>query len=298
MKSKILVFGSSGFIGSNTIKQLVSDGHSVVGCDIVEPTRFSDYCYEHVCVTDYTSVQSIINSTRPDFIYNFSAIIRTEECRLHSLRANEVNIRGMYNILEACKHVPRLQRLFFPSTVHVYTDTNNLCTEDSVPHVSDPLHLYPASKLICEQLVRSYNLLYGIPYTIFRYGIAYGPGGHHDAVTNIFISKVLNNEPVEIYGNNRRSFMHVLDHVAANIASMSEAVKNMTINLEGPTNVTMKELLNIITSIVGKRAIIEEKPARVCDYIGCQVSSKIARDLIMWSPKISLSEGIKSIIYE
>ncbi|MBP02200.1 MAG: hypothetical protein CMM25_05285 [Rhodospirillaceae bacterium] len=295
--SKILIFGSSGFIGSNTARQLLQDGYEVLGCDIVEPTRCTEFMHETVDVTKYTDVQSVVSKYKPDYIYNFSAIIRTEECRLHSLRANDVNIKGMYNILESCKHIPRLQRIFFPSTVHIYTDTDKICAENSTPHVNDPLHLYPASKLICEQLTRSYSLLYGIPYTIFRYGIAYGVGGHHDAVTNIFINKVLNHEPVEIYGNNRRSFMYVSDHVAANIACITPSAKNKTINLEGPTNVTMKELLEIIMSIIGTKVNIIEKPARVCDYIGCRVSSKAAKDLIDWSPKISLTDGIKNILY-
>ena len=295
--SKVLVFGSSGFIGSSTACELLSKGYDVLGCDIEEPTRCTDFNHKTIDVTNYTSVQSIVNKFQPDYIYNFSAIIRTEECRLNSLRANDVNIKGMYNILESCKFVPRLQRLFFPSTVHVYTDTTTTCVEKTTPHMNDPLHLYPASKLICEQLVRSYNLLYGIPYTIFRYGIAYGIGGHHDAVTSVFISKVLNGDSVEIHGNNRRSFMYVTDHVAANIACINESAKNTTINLEGPTNVTMRELLELIMSITEKKVDVIQKEGRVCDYIGCSVSNEHARNTIGWRPRVSLADGIKKMLY-
>lgn len=296
MKSKILVFGSSGFIGSNTIRELIRDGHEVIGCDIRHPTRCNQYTHERVDITRFHEVENIINKFRPDYIYNFAAIIRSEECRLNSLNSNDVNIRGLYNILDACKTQKQLKRLFFPSTVHVYNDTKLILDESLAPHSMQPLHIYPASKLIAEQLIRSYNLLYNIPYTIFRYGIAYGSDGHPDSVTNILVEKVLSGESVSLFGNNRRAFLHVTDHVRANIMSMKESAENKTINFEGPENVTMRELLDIIMSVANKSVSVDIQPARQEDYVGCMVSNKFAKECIGWQPLVDLQTGLRMLI--
>jgi len=296
MKSKILIFGASGFIGSNTIRQLVQDGHMVLGCDMCEPYRFCDYEHNTLNITNYNMVERVINNFKPDYIYNFAAIIRSEECRLNSLKSNDTNIKGLYNILDACKAQTQLKRLFFPSTVHVYNDTKLELDESLAPHSMLPLHIYPAGKLIAEQLIRSYNLLYGIPYTIFRYGIAYGNDGHHDSVTNILVDKVIRGETVSLYGNNRRAFLHVSDHVRANIMSMSENAINKTINFEGPTNVTMKELLDIIINLTGKRVSIDIQPSRQEDYVGCVVSNGFAKECIGWEPLVDLQTGMQILI--
>ena len=296
MKSKILVFGASGFIGSNTIRELIRECHNVIGCDICHPTRCNQYTHERVDITRFREVENIINKFKPDYIYNFAAIIRSEECRLDSLRSNDVNIRGLYNILDACKSQEQLKRLFFPSTVHVYNDTKLILDESLAPHSMQPLHIYPASKLIAEQLIRSYNLLYNIPYTIFRYGIAYGSDGHPDSVTNILIDKVLSGDSVSLFGNNRRAFLHVTDHVRANIMSMKESAKNKTINFEGPENVTMGKLLDVIMSIANKRVSVDIQPARREDYVGCMVSNKFAKECIGWEPKVDLQTGLRMLI--
>ena len=296
MKCKVLVIGSSGFIGSNTARQLVDDGYDLLGCDLEPPTRECNYDHVDVDVTKHNEIEKIIHTYKPEYIYNFAAIIRSEDCRINSLESNDVNIKGVYNILDACKWQTQLKRLFFPSTVHVYNDTKLQLDESLAPHSMHPLHIYPAGKLIAEQMIRSYNLLYKIPYTIFRYGIAYGNDGHHDSVTNILVNKVIRGETISLFGNNRRAFLHVSDHVRANIMSMDLNALNKTINFEGPTNVTMKELLDIIMNITNKQVSIDIQPSRQEDYIGCNVSNKFAKECIGWEPQVELQTGLQMLI--
>ena len=296
MNNRIVVLGSSGFIGSNTTRQLIKEGFEVYGGDISKPCRFDEYNHTNIDITNFEQVRDFIIQTDPAYVYNFAAVIRSEECRLDSLKSNDVNIKGVYNVLEACKLCKNLKRLFFPSTVHVYNDTKLQLDESLAPHSMQPLHIYPAGKLIAEQLIRSYNLLYNIPYTIFRYGIAYGCDGHHDSVTNILVDKVLKGETISLFGNNRRAFLHVSDHVRANIMSMNTNATNKTINFEGPTNVTMKELLDIIMDITNKRVSVDIQPPRQEDYIGCRVSNAFAKECIGWVPEVKLSTGLQMLI--
>tara|TARA_Y100000361_G_scaffold9552_2_gene7693 strand:- start:4202 stop:5095 length:894 start_codon:yes stop_codon:yes gene_type:complete len=291
------VFGSSGFIGSNTIQGLIDQGHSVLGCDIKEPwkpERFSDHDFLKCDVTNYGELQSLMSDYRPHFVYNFSAVIRPVECELKSLNSCDVNIRGLYNMLECCKNRSELKRFIFPSTVHIY-QSDSLSEDDPVDLKSIP-HLYPATKLMGEQLIKSYNLLFGIPYTIFRYGVAYGIGGHDDGVVATFIENNLKSKTSTLRGNNKRSFLNIKDHVRANILALSNEAKNQTFNLDGGEKISMRDLVLMIEEISKNKSKIKVLPARKNDYEGVDVCNEKIKKKLGWEQSISLREGISELI--
>lgn len=297
MTTRVLVFGSSGFIGSNTIQGLISQGHDVLGCDIKEPwkaERFSDYDFLKCDITNYRELYNLMHDYKPHFVYNFSAIIRPTECELESLNSCDVNIKGLYNILECCKKNPELRRFIFPSTVHIYQSDS--LSEDDPLDLSGIPHLYPATKLMGEQLIKSYNLLFGIPYTIFRYGVAYGIGGHDDGVIATFIKNNLKSKTLILRGNNKRSFLNVKDHVRANILALSKEAKNQTFNLDGGEKINMRDLALMVEEISKNKSKIKTLSARKNDYEGVNVCNEKIKKKLGWEPSVSLRVGISELI--
>lgn len=295
--NKVLIFGSSGFIGSKTIEELSSKGFDVLGCDIREPwksDRFSAHDFLNCDITNHAEVMRVVKLFKPSFIYNFAAIIRPVDCELASLNSCDVNVKGLYNILECCKNLKGFERLFFPSTVHIYQ--SNSMNEDEQTSLKNVPHLYPSTKLVGEQIIKSYNLLFDIPYTIFRYGVAYGPGGHEDGVVMSFVRNILRSKKISLRGNNSRSFLNVRDHVRANILALSSEAKNQTFNLDGGEKIKMRDLISIIEEICGKKAELEILPVRQNDYKGVKVCNEKIKERLGWEPSITLRQGITELI--
>src|SRR5207302_11503585 len=101
-------------------------------------------------------------------------------------------------------------RVLYASTIWVYSDlTQRLVDEDTPLHL--PAHLYTATKLAGEMYCRSYSELYGLDYTILRFGIPYGPRSRAEAVIPRFIQRALEGEPLTIAGDGKasRRFVYV-----------------------------------------------------------------------------------------
>lgn len=288
---KVLVIGSSGFIGSNLCKRLITSGHEVYGCDIVRPKKSIQYNHMYCDITKYQDVKRIMSTLSPDYIYYLSALMRMSDFHPNVKPGWDVNVTGLVNVLECCKDITNLRRVVFSSTVHVYSACDeNVVDEQTLLHNQISLHPYALSKLTCENIIRSYHKMSGIPHTILRFGVVIGPGGHRDQVVHRFVELCNSMKTITIQGtgNISRCFVYIDDLVDC-------ACRVLYSNVDGvfncclPDTITIRELLDFI-NVEGTTVTYE--PERAGDF-SCPVAcNNKAENLLGWKPVNNIFDSI------
>ena len=152
------------------MEKLLEDGHQARVLDLNEPP-FDGPETISGSVTDLATVERAIEGC--DAVIHLAAAANVDEVERDPALAESVNVRGTLNVLEAARNA-RVKRVVYASTTWAYSDCRELeVNEDTVP--AAPSHLYTATKLAGEMYCRSYAELYGLEFTILRFGIPYGP---------------------------------------------------------------------------------------------------------------------------
>ena len=230
---KILVTGAAGFIGSNLVLKLLSNGQDVqiVGLDNMNDyydVRLKEYRLEQIRkavvkegawkfvkgdIADKATVEAVFSELHPDIVVNLAAQAGVRYSITNPDAYIQSNLIGFYNILEACRNHP-VQHLVYASSSSVYGSNKKVpySTEDKV---DNPVSLYAATKKSNELLAHAYSKLYDIPSTGLRFFTVYGPAGRPDMAYFGFTDKLMAGKTIEIfnYGNCRRDFTYVDDIV-------------------------------------------------------------------------------------
>ena len=291
----ICIVGGSGFIGTQTAKLFSAAGHKVVIVDIKTPQIDCIFYKRDVRLCEFDDIFSV---EKIDIVYNLAAVIFANECKDDPVRAIETNVRGLHHVLDGCIKTG-VKKIVFSSTVHVYESAlARDVDENTILDIRNGQNIYITSKLIGEQLIKSYNLMYGLNYTIYRYGVAYGVGGHKSNVVSKFTDLIKTGKEITILGDPNkitRSFLNVVDHARANYIAILDIANNDTFNIDSGRSVSLGELVSIIESVVGKKAIIRVDDQRVSDYNGKNVSNEKASSILSWAPTVTLEEGISQL---
>ena len=225
----------------------------------------------------------------------FAAISDSKENHIDIKKAVNTNIMSLTNTLDAM-HELGISRIIFSSTVWVYSVCNVIeVNEDTNLSISNSDHIYTTCKLTCEAIIRNYQKVRGIDFTILRYGIAYGPGCHPDTVLSKFISNAISGKPLVVTGNGNiyRNFLYVTDHARGNRLALSEKAKNQIINLEGAQSISIKNVAERVQELHGKEVKIIYTDERLGDYKGKIVDNSKAKKLLNWEPTVNFLEGSK-----
>jgi len=294
---KIAVTGGSGFIASHVVDHLLADGNEVVVIDHrVRPHR-SDVLFEDI---DILSLSALIQATKGcDYIFHLAAVSNVNYAHKYPVYTVDLNINGTTNVLEAAR-LNSIQRVFFASTVWVYTGTrgDGSLDEDEPFYLPDAGHIYTSSKIASEMIIHNYWQLYKQPFTILRYGIPYGPRMREELVIPIFIRKALAGEPIIIQGDGSqyRNYVYVDDLARAHMLAMSARAENQVYNLEGSQKITITDVAATIDKVLGGGVRIEHVPARPGDYGGKEVSAKKVLHDLEWKPKVDFEEGMRRTV--
>lgn len=272
----ILVIGGSGFIGSHVVDKLIEREYHVTVFDIMKPHRPD---IEFI-MGDVTSLDELKTATNDiDYIYHIAALSNINRVIEEPVKAVELNIFSTAKVLEAARRSD-VKRVFFASTYFVDSGKG---------------HLYTTCKTASEMICKDYFTLYGLSFTILRYGTAYGPRSRSDDVISIFVQKALSHQPLIIHGNGNqsRNFIYVEDLADGNIAALHNNAINQTYVFEGKIQITINEVAEMIHKQIGDIKIIYDEKTRPddCDHIP-KIFNKKIRNELGWEPKTSFEEGV------
>ncbi len=294
---KVLVTGGSGFIGSHVVDKLRDKGVSVRIFDGIMPTFRKDKDVEFYkgSILNFEDLSFAMHDI--DIVFHLAAVADVKAVYERPHYAENINVRGTINVLEAARR-NRVMRVIYGSTVWVYSDTQcNASVLDEEMPLAHPSHLYTATKLTSEYYCKAYAHLYGLEYTILRYGIPYGPRARDGAVIPIFVRKALNGEPLTIAGDGLqyRKFVYVEDLAEGNVLALKNIARNKIYNLEGKEKVTIRQIAETIQKLIEKVEIkyIEGRPG---DFSGKEISSQKAKRELGWEAKTNFERGVRRYI--
>jgi UDP-glucose 4-epimerase len=287
----VLVTGGSGFIGSHLVDKLCEGGYDVRVFDLIKPHR-DDVEWVKGDLLDKGAVFRSFKDV--EYVFHLAAVADVNVALSNPELCILVNEIGTLNVLDAARSV-EAERVILASTTWVYGTAEGIVTEETP--IGQPEHLYTATKIAQEYLVTLWNKHYGLPYTILRYDIPYGPRMRSNMAIAMFVRRAMRREPITIFGdgNQGRCFIHVNDLAEGSVLALSERAKNQVINLAGKEFVTINRVVDELRKIFGDVETRHE-PSRPGDFRGVVVSIEKAGKLLGWEPKIAFDAGLKSYV--
>jgi dTDP-glucose 4,6-dehydratase len=301
---RVLVTGGCGFIGSNFIRHVLATDPKmlVVNLDCLtyagNPENLADLAghsrYQFVLgsITDRDTVDRIL-AGGVDVVINFAAESHVDRSIMDSEPFVRTNIHGTQVLLDGVRR-HQVRRFLQVSTDEVYGSLGpeGQFTEQTPLAPSSP---YAASKAAADLLVRSYVHTFGVPALITRCSNNYGPYQFPEKLIPLFISNLLQDQPVPVYGDGLqvRDWIHVRDHCAALDLVWRQGRAGEVYNVGGRCEITNLDLTCLLLDVLRKpRSLIRfvaDRPGHDRRYaIDC---SKLEKEL-GWRPSISFEQGL------
>ena len=281
MSKNVLVTGGCGFIGSHIVDSLVEKNFKVTVFDLVKPKR-KDVKFIKGSILNKSLVESSLKNI--DFIFHLAAVSDVNKVKKIPSKTVETNILGTTNLLEAARK-KKLKRFIFASSYYSYGSAGNL---------------YTTSKTASELVIKNYNLLFGVKYTIIRYSTAYGPRNRDADAISIFTKRALKNLNLIIFGDGyqKRNYLHVEDLARGSMLGLIEKSKNKTITLVSEKSIKIIDLAKIILNLTKSKSkiIFNKKRKRFDDFTSIQDYYKYKKNLFGWRPKYNLKKGLSEYI--
>src|SRR3989344_4953137 len=223
MTKTALVTGSAGFIGSHICDRLLSEGWKIIGIDDLSAGKKENFShlYENKNFEFFESDVTNPEELKKNIPKEIDCIFHEAGKKMAFSDKNPredllTNIYGTLNMLMFAQEI-KAKRFIFASTIAVYGNPEKIPATEESPLI--PTTPYGVSKMACEEYCRLWFKRYNLPTIILRYGSVFGPRqALNVGAAPIFISKIMNNEPITMFGDgsNTRPFTYVGDVVKAN----------------------------------------------------------------------------------
>lgn len=303
---KYLVTGAAGFIGYQTVRELLSQGHEVVGIDNMNDyydVRLkehrlgfmkdeSGFEFHQLDIENLEGTRALFKSHKFDAVINLAARAGVRYSMENPHVYMTTNAHGTLNLLE-CMREFDIKKMVLASTSSLYAGQKMPFVE-TLP-VNTPISPYAASKKAAEVMAYSYHYLYGMDISVVRYFTVYGPAGRPDMSIFRFIKWIDEGTPITIFGDGSQSrdFTYVTDIAKGTILATKE-VGYEIINLGGGNEpVSLNTVIEMIEKYLGKKHQRVEKEWHKADMDSTQADISKAQKLLGWSSQVSLEEGIR-----
>jgi UDP-glucose 4-epimerase len=299
---KILVTGGAGFIGSNIADALINKGHKVVIIDNLATGKKQNLNPEarfyETDITDLKGIEDIFAKEQIDIVDHHAAQIDVRKSVNDPAFDARINILGTINILENAKKFKIKKVIFASSGGTIYGECGKQAPAENAE--GRPLSPYGIAKYSIEFYLKYYQQLFGLSYTILRYANIYGPRQDpygEAGVVAIFANKILNGQPLNIYGDGKqtRDYVFVGDVVKANLLALEKG-ENETINIGTSQACSVNELFEMMAESVGYKQKPVYLDARPGELFRSVLDNKKAKDILGWSPQTELKLGLQKTL--
>jgi dTDP-glucose 4,6-dehydratase len=306
---RLLVTGGAGFIGSNFVHYWLErhPGDDLVVFDLLTYAGNREslaavedrIAFVQGDICDRELAEGALREHGTEVVVNFAAESHNSLAVVDPTRFFRTNVLGTQTLLDASR-AAGVGRFHHVSTCEVYgdlaLDTDEVFTEESPYRPRTP---YNASKAGADHAVRAYSETFGLPVTITNCSNNYGPFQFPEKVIPLFATNALDDEPLPMYAStqNKREWLHVLDHCEAIDLVLREGRPGETYNVGSGIEATIEEIADRVLELTGKPAslktIVPDRPGHDRRYL--LDATKIA-DELGWAPMRGFDEGLAETV--
>jgi len=302
-RSRVLVTGAAGFIGSHLSERLVDAGHDVVGVDC-----FTDYYARSLKQANLARLRDMSNFHLRELdlsMDDLSGLLEGVDTVFHL--AAQAGVRGSFGegfdvylrhnlgatqrLLELATRHP-LRAFVYSSSSSVYGNPTQFPTTEQTP--LRPVSPYGLTKLATEELTATYHRCFGIPVVGLRYFTAYGPRQRPDMAFSRFMRAIIGDQPLIVLGDGLqvRDFTYVGDIVDGTIAAAHHGRIGAVYNIGGGRSVQLLDAITAIERVAGRSARVEIAPAQRGDAYRTGCDCDLALRELGYVSRTALEDGL------
>lgn len=299
---RYLVTGGAGFIGSNTVDELVRRGHSVVVLDDLSGGKEDNLAEVRNKITFIKGSINDIEIIRraifeADYVIHLAARTSVPFSMKDPIESNRVNIDGTLNVLVAARDA-KVKRVVFAASSSAYGETPTLPKVESME--PQPISPYGVTKFVGELYMQTFGRCYGLENVCLRYFNIFGPRqdptSQYSGVMAKFCSAFLEETEPVIYGDGTQSrdFTYVDNAVQANLlACEAPAASGRVFNIGTGDRINLNQVVEALGRISGKPLKARHDPPRDGDIRDSQADISRARAVLGYEPTVALEEGLQ-----
>lgn len=267
---------------------------------LVDIVKDKNYELVYNDIRDIEILDKIFRENKIEMVINIAGLAGVRPSLLKPLEYEQVNIGGFMNLMECCKKYG-VKKFVQASSSSVYGNNKKVpfSEEDSVDF---PISPYAATKKSCELLGHVYYKLYNIDMIHFRFFTVYGPGQRPDLAIYKFVDLILKGEAIPFYGdgNTFRDYTYIEDIIDGVLKGINYLNNNNNvyeiINLGESNTVSLREMVETIEKILGKKAIINQLPMQPGDVDKTYANIDKAKKILGYNPKTEFEEGMRNFV--
>lgn len=306
----VFVTGCTGLLGSWLTEALIGKEACVTGLirdyvpssNLVRSGMHSRINVVRGELEDFALIQRVLNEYEIDTVFHLGAQTIVPIANMNPLSTFEANIKGSWNLLEACRRVPRVKRIIVASSDKAYGEHSRLPYTEQTPLKG--AHPYDVSKSCADLLAQSFHATYGLPVCVTRCGNLYGGGDiNFNRIIPGTIRSVIRDESPIIRSDGKfvRDYFYVKDAVEALLLLgekiESNSVRGEPFNFSNEDPMTVIEVVRIILKLMGRTDLKPRILNEASGEIRAQYLSAVkARKVLGWKPRYSMAQGLKETI--
>lgn len=309
-KSKFLITGGAGFIGSNLVKYLINNKACLVRVvdnlsngflkNIEDYIELKNFEFIEGDIRNYETCQKAIESI--DYVSHQAALGSVPRSLKDPVSSNNVNVNGFLNLLNCVKNSKSVIRMVYASSSSVYGDNQDAFKKEG--REGYPLSTYALTKCINESYAKVFEKNYNLKTIGLRYFNVFGPNQFSDspyaAVIPIFTNSIINDQVPTINGdtNISRDFTYVENIVQANIKSLlvNDINSSLIYNVACGKSTTLMQIIDELNLILNKKIKPKLGPLRKGDILHSKASIENIKNDLNYNPKVSFNQGLRKTV--
>ncbi|HXJ45299.1 MAG TPA: SDR family oxidoreductase [Candidatus Dormibacteraeota bacterium] len=302
---RYVVTGGAGFIGSNTVDELVRRGETVIVLDDLSSGKEdnlaevrSKISFIKGSITDLEAVRKAMQSA--DYVIHLAARTSVPRSVKDPIDTNKINVEGTLNVLVAARDA-KVKRVVFAASSSAYGETPTLPKVETMQ--PEPISPYGVAKYAGELYAQMFGRVYGLENVSLRYFNIFGPRQDPDSpysgVLAKFCTAFLEKTQPLVFGDGEQSrdFTFVENAVAANLlACEAPNASGKVLNVGTGTRVTLNQTLALLANLTGNQPEIKYEPPRDGDIRDSQADITQARAILNYEPLVNFEEGLRRTV--